>query len=108
MGAYQSKILQFQKLIDEFYIGEKSPIFYAEKMNITTKHLNRICKTTLDKTATALIYERILLEAKRLLVHADLSINEIADRLGYLDNSHFANFFKKNTTMTASEFRDRF
>lgn len=105
---YQSKLSQFQKLVDEFYKLEKSPLFYAEKMNITTKHLNRICKTTLNKTATALIYDRVILEAKRLLVNADLSINEIADRLGYLDNSHFSNFFKKNTTITASKFRDIF
>jgi AraC family transcriptional activator of pobA len=108
LGAYQSKISQFQKLIDEFYKTEKSPLFYSKKMNITTKHLNRICKTNLDKTATMLIYDRVILEAKRLLVNADLSINEIADSLGYLDNSHFSNFFKKNTKITASEFRDRF
>jgi AraC-like DNA-binding protein len=73
-------------------------------MAMSEKHLNRISKACLNKTTTDLITDRILLEAKRSLTHTTLCIGEIAENLGYLDNSYFARFFKKKTGETPLEF----
>jgi len=52
-----------------------------------------------------LIRNRILLEAKRLLVNQDMSITEISNELNFNDNSYFTKFFKKQTGITPEEFR---
>ena len=95
----------FEEILEQFYKNEKKPSFYASKLNITLKHLNRICKETLQKTATIVITDRIILEAKRLLLNPELSVNEIANRLGFEDYSYFSRLFKQKTNETPSSFR---
>jgi AraC family transcriptional activator of pobA len=51
------------------------------------------------------IRNRVILEAKRLLVNLDLNITEIAGKLNFADNSYFTKFFKKYTGQTPEEFR---
>lgn len=102
---YNHKINQFEKLIDIHFKTEKSPSFYASKMSITLKHLNRICKSILNKTATQLITERIILEAKRLLINKNKSISQIADELNFENYSYFAKLFKKENGISPTDFR---
>jgi AraC family transcriptional activator of pobA len=103
---YHTILRSFEELLEQFYQHEKKPSFYAAKLNITLKHLNRICKETLQKTATTVITDRIILEAKRLLSTPELSVNEIANRLGFEDYSYFSRLFKQKTNETASNFRN--
>lgn len=102
---YNHKINQFEKLINLHFKSEKSPSFYASKMSITLKHLNRVCKSILNKTATKIITERIILEAKRLLIDQNKSISQIADELNFENYSYFAKLFKKENGISPSDFR---
>jgi len=97
-----------QQLIDTHYVTLKKPKDYADKLNITVKHLNKIVKTLLNKSTSELINERIILEAKRLISHGELTIKEIAFQLDYEDYSYFSRFFKKNTGLTPFEFSNQF
>ena len=72
---------------------------------ITHNQLNAVCNNCLGRTAGELIREKIVLEAKRLLVNTDLSISEIADKLNFNDRSYFTKFFKKYTNVTPEEFK---
>ena len=105
---YQSnpRLAKFNMLIDQFFREEKLVNFYAEKLNISANYLNILCKKSLDVSATQLIQQRILLEAKRLLQSTDLSIKEIAFELGFVDHAYFSNFFKSQTSMTPTKFRE--
>lgn len=105
--VYQSnpRLAKFNMLIDEFYKEEKSVVFYAEKLHISANYLNILCKKHLKVSATQLIQQRIIIEAKRLLKSGDLSIKEIAFELGFTDHAYFSNFFKAQTDLTPSEFR---
>jgi AraC family transcriptional activator of pobA len=103
--SYNHKMQQFELILEQYFKTEKSPSFYASKMNITLKHLNRICKDTLNKTVTALITNRVILESKRLLINPKKSINQVADELGFENYSYFTKLFKKQTGITPSEFR---
>ena len=107
--VYQSnpRLAKFNMLIDEFYKEEKSVIFYAEKLHISANYLNILCKKNLKVSATQLIQQRIIIEAKRLLKSGDLSIKEIAFDLGFTDHAYFSNFFKAQTNITPSEFRNQ-
>jgi AraC family transcriptional regulator, transcriptional activator of pobA len=100
-----SKIRNFQNLIESNFKIEKSVKFYAEKINITANYLNAICKETVGKTAGDMVRDRIILEAKRLLLHSAFSVCEIAYKLGYEDCSYFIRLYKKNTGTTPEKFR---
>lgn len=103
--SYNHKMKSFSDLLDLHYKSEKSPSFYASKMNITLKHLNRICKDILNKTVTELISQKMILESKRMLTFSTKPINEIAEELGYINYSYFTKLFKKHTGFTPTKFR---
>jgi len=96
---------QLRGLIDKNYKEHKLPKDYALMLNMTPNHLNGICKDLLGKTAGELIRERIILEAKRLLINAEMSSSEIAFDLGFENNSYFTQFFKRSTGITPDVFR---
>ena len=104
--SYNIKINTFESLLEEYFRTEKLPSFYAEKLNITLKHLNRICNEILQKTATEVITDRVILEIKRMLIDKQLAVNEVAFKVGYEDYSYFSRFFKKQTGMSPTEFRN--
>lgn len=96
---------KFRKLVEEKFADNKSVSEYAALLNITPGHLNDTIQKELGKTASELIHERIILEAKRLLYHSETSIKEIAAALNYDDPSYFTKFFKTNTDFTPEQFR---
>lgn len=103
--SYNVKLKIFTKLLESHFRTEKTASFYANALHITLKHLNRICNETVNKTTTELITDRVLLEAKRMLMDKNLLVGEVALKLGYDDYSYFARFFKKNTGMSPKDFR---
>jgi AraC family transcriptional activator of pobA len=104
-GGTLSELQTLENLIDLHYKDHLPVSFYADQLHVTARQLNETCKRSLNKTATALIQERILLEAKRLLVHADLTSSQIAAYLGYMDTPYFFRFFKKHIGLTPEQFR---
>ena len=84
---YLRKLKQNDQLIEKHFKQYKYPKDYALLMHMSEKYLNRICKTCLNKTASQLILERIVLEAKRMLAFAEFSVSQIADELGYSNSS---------------------
>lgn len=106
--TYLNTLRNMEVLVQEYYREEKSVQFYADKLNITSKHLNRIAKYTIGKTASEIISERVILEAKRLLVHTGDSLTDIGFLLGYEDYAYFSRMFKLKTGSLPSNFRNRY
>lgn len=103
----QNQVLlqNFRKLVDMHFAEKRLPKDYATLLYITPNHLNALSNDLLGKSAGEVIRDRILLEAKRLLINADITIAEIASVLDFTDNSHFTRFFKKYTGLTPDGFR---
>ncbi|WP_445430839.1 helix-turn-helix domain-containing protein [Chryseobacterium indoltheticum] len=78
---------------------------YAQHLNVHINYLNRAVKEVTGKSTTAHITERIITEAKALLLHTDWSISEIAYALGFEYPTYFNNFFKKQTGTNPKSFR---
>lgn len=104
--SYNIKISAFEVLLEQHFKTQKLPSFYAEQLHITLKHLNRICNEILQKTATEVIMDRVILEIKRMLTDKQLAVNEVAYKVGYEDYSYFSRVFKKQTGMSPTEFRN--
>ena len=78
---------------------------YAARLGYSTRTLNRLARQNTGLTAKQLVDERILLEAKRLLSHADVPVSEVGRELGFDDASNFSSWFRKQAGMTPATFR---
>ncbi len=96
---------KFEALIDKYFKLHRPLSCYAERMNISERQLSYLCKKTVNKKPSEIMLERIILEAKRLIIHSDLSIAAISEELNYNDSSYFIRLFKKATKQTPEQFR---
>jgi len=101
----QTLLKSFRKLIEHNFIKLKFPKQYAALLYVTPNHLNALCNDLVGTSAGELIRNRIILEAKRLLINMELSISEIAEKLAFNDDSYFIKFFKKQVGTTPDKFR---
>ncbi|MDI9339532.1 MAG: helix-turn-helix transcriptional regulator [Sediminibacterium sp.] len=99
------KVNQFEKLVEERYVKDKMPSEYAKRLHLSPNYLNKLCKEETGFTAGELIRKRVTIEAQRLLHYTSLSVNEIADKLGFENVPYFITFFKKQTKLTPEQFR---
>lgn len=98
---------RFKQLIEEHFLQIHSVAEYAEKLRCSEKQLAGSTKKELGVAPKELISDRMLLEAKRLVLYTDHSFQEIAFFLNYTDASHFARFFKGRTGFSPGQFRER-
>jgi len=101
----QDRIEEFSELLQMHITSCKQVSQYTALMNLSPYQLNEITKATIGKTASVMINEHIILEAKRNLLATTNQIKEIADQLGYEDVSYFIRFFKKQTGYSPEAFR---
>lgn len=100
-----NKFLDFKSLLEIHFNKSRNADFYAEKLNISYKHLNTICKDIISLTAKQFIDEYIILEAKRLLVNSEIKSTELAYSLGFEEPTNFVKYFKKHTEFTPNQFK---
>ncbi len=103
--VHQKRVYEFLMLLESNFHTVTNIDFYAGKLGISSKRLNQILKEKLDKTGTQILHDRIILEAKRRMIHTDVTIKEIAYDLGFSDRPYFSRFFKKQTGQTPEEFQ---
>lgn len=101
----QQHFHKLKHLLEERYREQHLPSFYADELSVSSKKLNEICKAHSGNTVNSLIKNRIVLEAKRLLLHSEYSVKEISYFLGFDDPAYFNRFFRKNIGISAGQFR---
>lgn len=106
--SYFKHYQDFEGLIEQHFTEHKSIAYYASLLGISSKHLNRTVQAVVQKTATEVITERVVLEAKRMLMYLDENLVEIAFRLGYEEYSYFVRVFRKNSGMTPTQFMRKY
>ena len=98
-------ILEFSKLVSDNVCENISVNEYASKLNLTVDRLNEICKEHYGQSPKTIILEKKITEAKRLLYFTDLSVKEIAFRIGFEDSSYFSRIFKQKTQLSPTKFK---
>ena len=98
-------VKKFRQLLEQHYQQWHKVNEYADAMNISPDYLNNVVRNNIGKTAKEIIFQRIIVESKRLGLYTNLTTKEIAYKLGYDDPSHFSKFFKKETQQSFTEFR---
>ncbi len=95
----------FIEELSKHYMHARNVGFYAERLHLTPKYLTTLLRTTTGRTATEWIDEYVVLEAKNLLKHSPMNIQEIAYYLNFSNQSFFGRYFKQHTGMTPSAYR---
>ena len=85
---------------------EREVSFYADKLCISTRYLSTIVRTVARSSAKEFIDRSVVLEIKMMLQSTDLSVQEIAYRLRFPDQSYLGRFFKKHTGESPTEYRN--
>lgn len=98
----------FEQLINVHFKEKHKVKEYAELLHLTPNYLNAVCNKILNRSAGEMIRSRIMLEAKRLLLHERDTVAEIGHELGFDDNSYFCRFFKKYETTSPEKFRKKY
>ncbi len=89
----------------EHFREERQVSYYADLLCITPKHLSAVVKETSGKTAGEWIENYVILEAKMLLTSTDLTIQQIATKLNFTNQSFFGKYFKHITGYSPTQFR---
>lgn len=83
----------------------KTPADFATRLNIHVNHLNSSVKSVTNQTTTQIIKQKIVEEAKSLLLYTDWDIAEVGYTLGFEEPAHFNNFFKKHALTSPLKFK---
>ena len=104
----QRKEEVFEKFIDmlgQHYFKEQNVNWYAEKFCLTPKYLSKLIYEASGKYASDWIKDYIIQEAQTLLISSSLSVQQISNKLGFTNQSHFGTYFKRYTGLSPKEFK---
>ena len=101
-------VRDFEDLVERSYHQRKKVYQLADELGVTANHLVQTVREKKQKTPGKIIAERLLLEAKRQLVHSTDTITEIAFGLSFSSPSQFNRWFKHEAGLSPGQFRDGF
>ena len=111
-GENTAKLSRGQRILQQFLdaLGRKDPLprnikAYADHLCITPNHLSAVIREQSGRSVMDWLNAHCVLRAQVLLRHTNLSIYEIADRLGFQSATFFTRFFHRETGMTPKEYR---
>jgi len=102
-----NKIEKFKSLLEKHFLAHRQASFYANELALSSNVFTKKCKEYLRKTPSQVIQERVILEAKKLIHLTRMSFKEIANSLNFQDEHYFSRYFKKNTGVTPTLFREK-
>jgi AraC-like DNA-binding protein/quercetin dioxygenase-like cupin family protein len=104
-GRSHLMVKRFYQLVEENYQKHLTVNEYADRLAVTPNHLTQTLKQLTGKTSNEIIKSKQILEIKRLLVHSNMGVTEIANLMNFVDQSYFTKFFKKETGTTPLAYR---
>jgi AraC-like DNA-binding protein len=96
---------EFRVLLTNNFREDRSVQFYADKMRISTRHLNSICQRASGQNAKEIIDHFTIIELEVNLVYTHKSFQELVNEFHFPDQSYLNRYFKRHTGFSLSEFR---
>ena len=98
---------QYLSLVELHCREQHTVEWYASQMCLVPKYLSNVVKLTIGSSPNKYIDEALTRQAKSLLSSTSLSIQQISDRLGFQNQSHFGTFFKRQTGLNPKAFKEQ-
>lgn len=98
---------RFIDLVNTYALRERKIAFYADKLCLTPHYLSNVVQQTSQQTIMDWINRAVIQETRILLLHSDLQISQIADRLHFPNASFFCKYFRRLTGMSPGAYKKR-
>lgn len=105
MTSAQELAQAYHMLVEQHYLERKQVKDYAQILGVTSNHLVRTVREVTGQTPKQIAQNRLLLEAKRLLIHTPEPASTISQLLSFPSSNKFGHWFKHLTQYTPGEFR---
>ncbi len=96
---------RYAELLERDFRSGQGVNHYARALDVTPTHLTRVCNQTCGRSASDLLHDRVIFEARKLLTETKLPVAAIADTLGFTSAAYFTRAFQTRTGKTPSAFR---
>lgn len=96
---------RYTELLERDFRSGMSVSDFASKLGVTSTHLTRVCNQTCARSASELMHDRLLFEARRLLTETEMPVKEISDALGFTSPAYFTRAFQARAGKTPTAFR---
>ena len=103
--SYQDVHRRFTQMIEEHHTEHWSLQRFADALKVSIPRLRAVCRSVSGESPIKLINARIVLEAQRCLSYTNLSVSQIAYRLGFDDPAYFSRFFKSRCGQAPSQYK---
>jgi AraC family transcriptional regulator, transcriptional activator of pobA len=103
--AARRLVTRYAALLERDFRSGRGVADYAAALGVTPTHLTRCCKLASGRPASALLHDRVLFEARRLLSETTLPVGRIASDLGFTSPAYFTRAFQHQTGRTPTAFR---
>lgn len=104
-GRKHEHFESFMTLVRKNYKENRSVDFYAQKLCISSRYLNLICRELTEHSASECINEYTAMNIALLLITTNLSILELSEEFNFSNPSYFIRFFKQHEGITPLRFR---
>ena len=105
MVGKEKLFYKFRNLLTKNFRKDRSVQFYADSLNISTRHLNSICQRTSGQNAKEIIDHYTIIELQVALMYSHKSFQELVNEFSFPDQSYLNRYFKRHTGYSLSEFR---
>jgi AraC-like DNA-binding protein len=96
---------KFRLAVEQDFLQRRQVQEYAQQLGVTDNHLVKTVRQTTGRTPKQILQDRLLLEAKRLLIYTPLSAAQIGEQLSFPNPTQFSRWFKSNLGLAPQQFR---
>ncbi|WP_428623891.1 helix-turn-helix domain-containing protein [Sedimenticola sp.] len=104
-GRDYELVSRYRELLEQNFRKEKGLEFYAHGLGVSMTRLNLACKSKTGKTSSEILYERLVIEAKRYLIYSEMTVAEIGYAIGFEDPAYFSRFFSRRVGVPPGGYR---
>jgi AraC family transcriptional activator of pobA len=100
-----SLVARFREVVESAFLSGLDMGSYARRLGVSSSRLRRACRSVTGQPPVRLLQERLILEAKRLLIYSNMTVAETAYYLGFDDPAYFSRVFKAREGCSPGVFR---
>lgn len=105
-SAHAALIQRFRMDIEHHYRNQTDLSAHGRRLGVTQRTLTRACRAVTGRSPLELIHERVMAEARRMLIHGSRNVSAVAYALGF-EPAYFSRFFTQREGMSPREFQRR-
>jgi two-component system response regulator YesN len=106
-SPFSSRINKALRYIQSNYNKDLSIEETANAQEISPSYLHYLFKKELNQTFLRYVTEYRIRQAKIILKNENARIDDVAERVGYKNTSHFCHIFKRATRLTPHQYREK-